>query len=464
MRFFKLDLLTLLVSLFILGSCKNPTGIGLDVNPDAALQSNIVDTSTVITKLQKQDSVLANYTAQSVLGYFNDATFGKTTANIAMGLTMPSVNYSFGTNPTLDSAVLVIPFIGFYGDSINSTFTAEVRQLNEVLYNESSKSYYSNKKWLTNSTVIGTKIITTNLKDSIYIQAIITGQPDSLIKVRRQLRIKLDPNSDFVKNKIFNVDSVNKVSNIAFNNYIKGLFLSVNKGASTGAGGLFSLDTYTSGAAKLDVFYKTTNTSGTIDTLVNSFGINGASGSAATELTWDITGTPVKAELESTAKNSNTLFLKGLAGTQVKVEFPYLDKLKALGSNVAINRAELVFYTDNNPAYGTYQPISRLRTYRWDIANRPQPLPDESPSDPRYLGPGFNGGYFNSVTKSYVFNVTGYVQDLLRGRLKDYGTFITPSDFTTATNGLNILGRTVVGGGGSANYKVKLRIFYTDQK
>jgi hypothetical protein len=468
MRFIKLDLLTLLVSLFIFASCENPSGIGLDVDPDIALQSKIVDTSTVITKLQKRDSVLANYTTQSVLGYFDDATFGKTTANIALALTMPSTNYKFGTNPTLDSAVLVIPFLGFFGDSANSTFTAEVRQLNEVLYNESGKSYYSNKTWLKNSTVLGSKIVTTNLKDSISIQAVTSGKIDpdldSLVKVPRQLRIKLDAN--FVKSNIMNLDSINKISNLAFNNYIKGLFLSINQGASTGKGGLFSLDTYTNGAARLDIFYKTTNTSGVIDTLesISTFNISGSSGNAATELTWDMTGTPVKTELESTAKNSNLLFLKGLAGTYVKVEFPYLDKLKGLGENVTINRAELIFYTDDNATYGNYDPISRFRTYRWDIANRPQLIPDVSPNDPRYLGPGFVGGYYSSATKSYVFNFTGYIQDLLRGKLKNYGTFITPSDFSTAANGLNTLGRSVVGGGSNTNYKVKLRIFYTDQK
>lgn len=466
MRFIKSDLLTLLVSLFIFAGCKNPDGIGLDVDPDIALKSKLVDTSTVVTKLQKQDSILANYTTQSVLGYFNDPVFGETTANIAMALTMPSTNYSFGESPTLDSAVLVIPFLGFYGDSANSSFTAEVRQLNEVLYNESGKSYYSNKKWSVNSTVIGTKVVTTNLKDSIYIDAVISSKIDpyldSLVKVPRQLRIRLDLNSDFVKNKIFNVDSVNKVSNTIFNNYIKGLFLSVNKGASTGAGGLFALDTYTSGAARLDVFYRTT-TDGVIDTLesVNTFNISGSSGNAATELTWDLDGTAVKTELESTAKNSSLLYLKGLGGTFVKVDFPYLNKLKELGTNVTINRAELVFYVDDNSGY---DPISRLRTYRWDIADRPQLVPDESSSDPRYLGPGFVGGYYHSTTKSYTFNFTGYIQDLLRGRLKNYGTFITPTDFTSSTNSLNTLGRTIVGGGDNASYKVKLRIFYTDQK
>ncbi|HEX7367107.1 MAG TPA: DUF4270 domain-containing protein [Pelobium sp.] len=460
MRFIKSDLLTLLVSLFIFASCKNPTGVGLDVAPDIALNSKLVDTSTVITKLQKQDTILTNFTDRSVLGYFNDPVFGKTTANIAMALSMPSANFKFGTNPTLDSAILVLPFTGFYGDSVNSTFTAEVRQLGEVLYTEPLTSYYSNKKWNAGSTIIGSKLVTTNLKDSIVLQDIIKGKPDTIKRVPRQLRIKLDAN--FIKNNFIDLDSVNKVSNLVFNNYIKGLFLSVNKSSTTGAGGLFSFDTNTAGASRLDIFYKTTSSAGVIDTLLNSFNIT--NGNAATELTWDMDGTAVKTELESTAKNSTSLYLKSLGGTQVKVQFPYIEKLKALGENVTINRAELVFYIENPQTNNSYAPLSRLRTYRWDIAQRPQYIPDESPSDPRNLGSGFVGGFYNSTTTSYTFNFTAYIQDLMSGRIKNYGTFILPSDFANPQGSLNILGRSVVGGGNNANYKVKLRVFYTDQK
>lgn len=462
MKFIKSDLLTLLVSLFILASCKNPTGVGLDVGPEA-LQTKLVDTSTVIAKLQKQDSILTNFTQNSVLGYLKDPVFGETTAGIALGLTMPTSNYKFGTNPVLDSAVLVIPYANFYGDSLNSTFTAEVRQLNEVLYNEAGKSYYSTKTWAKNSAVLGSKTLSTNFKDSITIQDIRKGKVDSVKRVPRQLRIKLDGNNNAFVKSIINLDSVNKVSNVTFNNYIKGLFISVNKAATTGKGGLFSLDAYTNGAARLDVFYKTTSTANVIDTLVNSFPINGAHGDVANELIWNLDGTAVKTELASTAKNSNVLYLKGLGGTFVKVDFPYLAKLKQLGTNITINRAELVFYTDNMPANTTLNPITRLRTYRWDIANRPQLVPDESPNDPRYLGPGFIGGYYVAATKSYVFNFTGYVQDLISGKLKNYGTFINPSDFSAAT-GLSTLGRSIVGGGSNVTYKVKLRILYTDQK
>jgi hypothetical protein len=460
MRFTKSDLLTLLVSLFILGGCKNPSGVGLDVDPNIALNSTIVDTSTVYTKLIKQDSIVTNFSEKSILAFFKDPIFGTTTSNIAVALTLPSSNYTFGKNPILDSAVLVLPFAGFYGDSSNTTYTVEIRQLNEVLYNDNPKTYYNTKKWSFKSPLIGSKNITAAYKDSIILQNILVGKKDTIKKVGPQLRIKLDPT--FITNNILKTDSLNLLSNQVFNNFIKGLYISLNKNTTTNKGGLFQFDTYTQGGAKLDLFYKKTSSTSTIDTVNISLPITGSNGYAVSELTWDLTSTAVATELNSTSKTSNNLYIKGLGGTSIKIDFPYINKLKSLGSNIAINRAELILQLENGTET-PYKPISRLSVFRWDIAERPQYIPDENPRDPRNLGSGYIGGYYNSVNKTYVFNFTGYIQDLLNGRTKNYGTFITTSDFTNPRSILNELGRAKTGGS-SVNNKVKLKIYYTDLK
>ncbi len=451
----------MLVSLFILGGCKNPSGIGLDVDPNVALNSLVNDTSTVSTKLIKQDSVTANYTSSSILAYFKDPVFGTTTGNIAVALTLPSANYSFGDNPVIDSAVLVLPFKGFYGDSLNTDYTVEVRQLDEVLYNESQKTYYTAKKWAVKPTVLGTKNFKAAYRDSLILQDIIAGRKDTVKRVPAQLRIKLDPT--FITNNILKADSSNLASNLAFNNFIKGLYISLNKNTTTNNGGIFSLDTYTADASKLDLFYKKTSSTGGVDTTNVSLSISGSNGFAASELSWDLDGTPVQTELQSNTNSNNNLYFKGLSGTQVKIDFPYLNKLKAIGSNIAINRAELILKVVNGTET-PYTPIPRLRAFRWDIAERRQFLPDENSNDPRYLGAGYIGGYYDSTHHQYVFNFTGYIQDLLNGKTKNYGTFITTSDFSNPGNALNELGRSVTGGGAHITYKAQLKIYYTDLK
>jgi hypothetical protein len=211
------------------------------------------------------------------------------------------------------------------------------------------------------------------------------------------------------------------------------------------------------------LFYKSTSTTGTIDTLSKSFNIEGSRGFAASEITWDLSSTPVKTELESQNLNNKTLYFKGLNGTKVKVEFPYLNKIKELGKNIAINRAELVLKVVNGTET-PYAPISQLRIYRWDIANRPQFLPDENPSDPRYIGSRFIGGFYDKTHTEYVFNMTGYLQDLLNGKTINYGTFLTSNDFTNGSAVISKLGRSVTGGAANVSYKAKLRIYYTDLK
>lgn len=468
MKFEKTGLLTLLVSLFILGSCKNPSGIGLDVDSNIALNSSLIDTNTVFTKLMKVDSTLANFTSTSVLAYFKDPTFGTTTSNIAVALTLPNTNPAYGTNSVLDSAVLVLPFVRFYGDSANTNYSVEVRQLNEVLFNVNAKTYFNTKRWAVNSMVIGSKNFAPKYRDSIILQDIIVGKKDSVKKVPAQLRIKLD--KTFITNLILKADSLNFINNTVFNNLIKGFYISLNKTATTNNGGVLIFDTSSQNAAKIDLFYKKTATSGTIDTLTSSLAIQGGAGYAVSEISWDLNGAAVATELQSTGKNSTNLYFKGLSGTQVKVDFPYLNKLKALGTNVAINRAELILKVVSGTET-PYKPIPRLRIFRWDIAERALPIPDEIPGEPRNLN--LNYGIYNSTNKTYVFNVTGYVQDLLNGRIKNYGTFITSADFTRFkqvtpiltgyTSGLEQPGRTVVGGA-NASFKTQLKIYYTNLK
>jgi hypothetical protein len=259
-----------------------------------------------------------------------------------------------------------------------------------------------------------------------------------------------------------------------FNSLFKGLYVSLNKNTTTQNGGIFSFNTSIAGAARLDLFYKKTQTNNAVDTILTTLNITGGVGNAVTELSWDLTGTAVNTELQSAAKNSTTLYLKGLSGTQLKVDFPYLNTIKNLGKNITVNRAELVF-TIIAGTETPYKPLQRLRVYKNDIAERPTFIADETPFDRRYLGPNSIGGFYNAVPKEYKINMTGYIQDLISGKVKNYGTFVTPNDYiatnspnfelSKTVNVFNNLGRTVAGGGvSSSNYKVKLKIYYTEQK
>ncbi len=156
MKFSKLDLLTLLISLFLFSSCKDSSTIGLDVDPNTAIKGILVDTVTVTSRTLR-DTASATFfpgagTSSSSgitrypLGDMTDPVFGLTNSSLAMAVNLPaSTGYSFGKNAVIDSAVLVMPFqntavnanttanaispfSSFYGDS-TSTFTVNVNHI-----------------------------------------------------------------------------------------------------------------------------------------------------------------------------------------------------------------------------------------------------------------------------------------------------------------------------------------------
>lgn len=456
MNFKSLDLLTLLISLFILNGCKDPSTIGLDINDDLAVNSELYIDSTITTKLIKEDSVISNFQLYNVMGYFKDPAFGTTEAYLSAALTLgSSSSLKFDSSALLDSAVLVLPFAGFYGDSLNTQFTVNVKELNENLYQPGGMpTIYNTKSFAVKPLLIGEKTIKANIKDSIIIQDIRTGKPDTVKKVIPQLRIKL--NDAYATNVFLKADSSKFKNNIAFTNYFKGLQVSLNKLSTTNNGGLFLFNTSTTNAARLDLFY-TSKKGDKTDTLQKSFLIEGNQGFSTSKIHWNYAGAPVESEF--TKSNSDKLFLKSLAGTKTKISFPNLKNIKTLGKKVIVNRAELVIQVDNL-SQAPYLSLPQLNIYKLDIANRPQLVADENPSDARYIGAGYIGGFLNTNKKIYTFNLTGYIQDIIDEKNQDYGTFISAFNSFDNKNYTSRIQRTIAGGG-LGNNKMRLKIFYT---
>ncbi len=152
MKFFRLDLLTLLISLFILNGCKNQDTVGLGITSSGQAKGTLVDTATIATNTVLEDSIVTVVLGKNPLAYFNDPVFGTTEANIASSLDLPgSTAYVLPTGTiTIDSVRLVLRFAdGFYGDSVASNYKLNVYQLNEQ-FNKST-TYYNTKQWNYNS-------------------------------------------------------------------------------------------------------------------------------------------------------------------------------------------------------------------------------------------------------------------------------------------------------------------------
>lgn len=453
MKFTKQDLLTLLIGLFLFASCKNPDGVGLDVDPGTAITGTLVN-SEVRSETIAEAAVNTQSLTRYPLGYMVDPVFGTTKSSLAMTITPKELSYDFGTSPVLDSAVLVLRIDTtankFYGDTTSSQYSIDVYQLTNKV-----TTYKSSDVQAHNAQLLG------NVKKKLYpntpfkITDVVPGKADTLKTVKAQIRIPLD--KAFIQSQLLSLPTTGTSTNAKFIDYFKGLYAEVNKNTSTGAGGVAFLklsDSY------LQLVFKKTNSSSGVDTTSVNFPVS-SSATAAT-IVHDYTGTAVDTQL----KNPPTTFpspytvtyTQGLVGVKTKISFPQLTAFTGTYGKVVVNKAELVVDLSTGTAAYPFTPLQRLSLYRWDIANQPTTTPDYSSTSP-----GVIGGYYDSLKNRYIFIVTNYVQALIDKTATDYGTFIAPTGFDAfQVSGSAITAeRSVLGATTNTTNKVKLNIYYT---
>ena len=458
MKFTKQDLLTLLIGLFLFASCKNPDGVGLDVDPSTAITGTLV-TSEVRSETIAEPAVNTLNLTRYPLGYMVDPTFGITKSSVAMTLSPPtSLTQDFGTSPTLDSAILVLKIDTtankLYGDTTSSLYSIDVYQLaNKITTYKSSDAQPHNAQLLGNVK----KKLYPNTPFKIY--DVIPAKTDTLKSVKAQIRIPLD--KTFIQQQIVNLAATNFTSNAKFIDYFKGLYAEVNKNTSTGTGGVAFLklsDSY------LQLVYKKTNSTSGVDTVSVNFPVASSTTAPATaKIEHDYTGTAVATQLNNPPTTANPTpytitYTQGLVGLKTKISFPQLTSFTNTYGKVVVNKAELVVDLSAGTSAYPFTPAPRLALYRWDIASQPTTTPDYSANNP-----GILGGYFDSLKNRYIFIVTNYVQGLIDKTVTDYGTFISATGvdvFQITPSAVNA-DRSVIGTGTNSTNKVKLNIYYT---
>ncbi|HVW96762.1 MAG TPA: DUF4270 family protein [Mucilaginibacter sp.] len=443
-----------------MNSCKNEDSIGLGVNSSTQINGTLVDTSTIIVNTVKEDSLVTSQLSKVPLSYFHDPIFGTSESNIAAVLSLPgSAAYTLPSGTiTIDSARLIMHYVdGFYGDSIASSYKVNVYQLQEPF--DPSKSYYQNKEWQVNtSNLLGSVTFKARTHDSITINNIITGKPDSLIKVPAQLRVPIK--NSFVISNFFNASSATLSTNSVFQNAVKGLYITLDKTGTTGAGGTFMF----AATDTLSIFCKIEN-NGVVDTSTIALPITDVAASIKHTYTETI-----QAELANTSTSSDVFYLQGLAGLRTRIKFPNLltniRKKLLPDSDIVLNRAELVITP--TPGSGIpYRPLPRITMYKLDIAHQRISIEDGSSTDRRAGGSSVFGGFYSPTKNEYHFVITAYLQDLLLNKSVDYGTYIAPVD-TLNNTGIDIVAtasvaaRTkAVGTDKTSPYRIKLNIIYT---
>ena len=417
----KVALLSLLF--LVLFSCKKDGELSPDFD-NGNLLISFTDTFSLKTSVVEAARERTDVATHHLLGVYNDPIFGVKSSAIYTNVGLAGAT-DFGFNSTIDSLVLALEFEDFYGNS-TSSFTINIYELASAL--ESETSYYSDTYSTIQNTILGSATYTPGTSDST-LRVVIT-EPTLLGNIQ---------------------STQTYANNTEFQQVFKGLCIMSADTAggvpaiSQGTGAIAKFD-LNSSLSKLSVHY--TDTSAT--SLQEDLSINTDVKSYA-RFIHDYTGTDIEKHLNNDAgKNNNCTYVSTMSGVRTKIEVPNLREITQEG-NVAINKAEIIFTLKNGTDASPDEILSSLALTGIDEDGDAIALLD----DPLLEGSDHYGGEYNSTTKSFAFNITKHVHQLIKSTTTDYGMYLTAKGSVTTAN------RIVLNSENSPVSKIKLEITYS---
>ncbi|MBS1637267.1 MAG: DUF4270 family protein [Bacteroidetes bacterium] len=441
-------LIVLFISLTLL-SCKKKEKdsiLGLDVQPESDLLGlTITDTSTLFLHTIPGDSVKAYGDEYKYLGCNQDPVFGRSDASIYTNFSLPNniTGVSFGANVKLEHAELRLRLTGQVLGDTTTALHYDVYPLESVIPPDSTYFYaYGSYSFAHSNTPICS--ITTKLK-----------QIDT---TATHLGLVLPIDSVFASYILQNPQYLS--DNATFLSHYKGLYIVASGNLNPSQQGAivrFDLDDDASG---LFMFYRNGGIPGLKPkqfqftfkgTDARRFNHFSTSHSGATSNFYDqLTG--------DTAKGAYDLYLQGFGSTRLKCYLPFLKNYSD-SQRVAINRAELILQVDET-VNGSSADYARPGSIALLACN--QNKQEAFVKDQYYTLVKF-GGTYDSDNKRYVFNIARQMQDIVDGKVGNYGFYIVQADptpqYVYKRDGR--YERVVIGGTSNPVYKPKFIVTYT---
>ena len=412
---------------FAILSCKKKEyQLGADViDSSDILGGSSVDTFSLYTYTITEDSVISDNPANVVLGSYEDPIFGHYEASIFTQLRLAGVDPNFGdpNSIVIDSFVLALEYVGYYGDLDPQTF--EVFELDEAMSLDSSYYSFSTiNHSSTNLVPFENATITPNTSSPTIVDG------DSLAP---QLRIHLDTNLD--RNVILEATSGTSTfsSNDEFLEFFKGLHIKTNNVLqSAGEGAALYLD-INDPSSKATIYFRQDGEPTSYDLLMNSDCAD------FTKVSIDQTGTDVEQVVIDSTAGQNTYYAQAF-GARAAMSIPGLLNIPP---NSVIHRADLSLPIQFQTGY-KYQPGSNV-----SLATRVDSLSQG------LINVGVIGVY-NALDKSFDINIRDYVQSIVNKELPLTELMVSPLYF------INSAERIVFNGSNTINKKKpKLTITYT---
>ncbi len=404
-----------LLLLLVVVSCKKKDSIlGKDViDPYAYLNGTTTDTFDIITTIIEEDSIITDNAANVVLGSYNDPKFGKFDASFYTQLRLAGVNPNFGDVSTIvvDSFVLALEYVGYYGDLSPQTF--EVYELNEDLYLDYTYYAFTNKNTKPGNLVpVGTELMTPDP----FNKAVVGG--DSLLP---QLRIQLNTSLATALINEATSGSTTFASNESFLSYFKGLKVKTNNGTqASGTGGILYFN-INSPASKATIYFTQDGVQKTYDLLINT------SCADFTHVEKDITGKPLEQLLQNESLG-NIEFYAQAFNFRALVKIPGLNNLK---KNQLIHRANL------------HLPIQFQSNYRYKPGLNISVATRIKEAVQTYTNLGVLGSY-DDYTKEFSVDLKQYTQAIINKDIENTGIILSPRYFINSAERIVFNGKNTI--------------------
>lgn len=373
----------LTIAFFSLAACEDDfNDVGSSIVDNNNFDALLYDNTVLNAHSEKIESVQSNGLSSYALGIYEDAKYGKTTANVLTQLKLSKENPSFGVNPELDSVVLTLPYFATVKEQ---TFNSKTYKLDSVYGNTSIKlsifrsnyflrafdpnddfkpqAYYSDQGDQFEQNLEGTPIYTTNSfnpsPDEITLPKYNnqTEETDTT-RVSPRLRVKL-PMEMFQDLIIDNEGSDKLLTNANFQNFFRGIYFKTELMENKG---VMSLLRFNAEDAGITLYYRSEfeDVDGETVQNHNTFQLNFG----------DQIVNVFDTEYDQLPAQDGNLYLKGGEGSMAVFNLftdqNQLDSLRDVGW--LINEANLKLYVNKNELPQNQNQPERLFIY--DIKNK----------------------------------------------------------------------------------------------
>lgn len=395
--------LLLVAVLGLSAGCSDTTELGLSLVEQERSDLLFTDTLTMDMAVVETMPFSTISPSRWLCGAYEDPVFGKAQAGVYFNFRIPTTNVVFPTS-TVDSLVLTVVYdtVGHYGSALQqpNAQTWEAYEMDAAI--DINTTYRSNSTFALKAQPLAQNIVfTPNYRDSIDIDT---------TRLPAHLRIRLD--NAFAETLLEPTQSDAYTTNNNFKSYFKGIHLRPVDGAGNDAIIRFLPK---SAHTKLTLYY--TDLSGASPVAKSFSYLVDTDAEAVVTTSHDYTGT----DILSNNPADSFVYLQGMNGVGVRVQFPTLANL----GRIVVNKAEIQLQSPFVEDSTRPIPPQIVAAEKLDTTYE---LADDVITSLRRTGNyALFGGSRQNVTQSlfrYRLNVSQYMQRIADGEVADNSLYI----------------------------------------